>query len=205
MKEILSQVEKYYTEKIKTFGPSPAGVDWNSEQSQFARFIQLAKIISENHRGFSLLDFGCGYGSFYHFLVKYYEDFSYYGFDISEEMIAQARKMTSLKNPFLFTSPDEMAEYDYSVASGIFNVKQTVNNEDWSKYIEETVVKLNAISKKGFSFNMLTSYSDEDKKKDYLYYADPLQMFDFCKKHFSRNISLLHDYELYEFTIIVRK
>jgi len=41
--------------------------------------------------------------------------------------------------------------------------------------------------------------------KDDLYYADPCYFFDYCKKKFSKNIALLHDYGLYEFTILVRK
>ena len=57
----------------------------------------------------------------------------------------------------------------------------------------------------GFAFNCLTMYSDEDRMKDYLYYADPLFLFDFCKKHFSKNVSLLHDYDIYDFTILVRR
>ena len=40
---------------------------------------------------------------------------------------------------------------------------------------------------------------------DYLYYADPGRLFDLCKRRYSRNIALLHDYGLYEFTILVRK
>jgi hypothetical protein len=38
-----------------------------------------------------------------------------------------------------------------------------------------------------------------------LYYADPAQVFDYCKRRFSPNVALLHDYGLYEFTILVRK
>jgi hypothetical protein len=79
------------------------------------------------------------------------------------------------------------------------------NDGDWLKYIEDTLDILNQTSKKGFAFNCLTSYSDEDKKRDYLYYADPCMLFDICKKKYSRNVSLLHDYGLYEFTILVRK
>jgi hypothetical protein len=30
-------------------------------------------------------------------------------------------------------------------------------------------------------------------------------IFDICKRKFSRNVALLHDYGLYEFTILVRK
>ena len=64
---------------------------------------------------------------------------------------------------------------------------------------------MNKKSEHGFSFNMLTSYSDKEYMRDDLYYGDSCHFFDFCKKNFSKNVSLLHDYNLYDFTIIVRK
>ncbi|MGR9969871.1 hypothetical protein ACUOIB_23760, partial [Escherichia coli] len=71
--------------------------------------------------------------------------------------------------------------------------------------LQETLDSLDRFSRRGFSFNCLTSYSDEDRKRDYLYYADPCQLFDLCKRRYSRQVALLHDYGLYEFTILVRK
>ena len=65
--------------------------------------------------------------------------------------------------------------------------------------------KMNDISRRGFSFNMLTKYSDPEYMRQHLYYADPCYLFDYCKMHFSRNVALLHDYEVYDFTILVRK
>ena len=38
-----------------------------------------------------------------------------------------------------------------------------------------------------------------------LYYGDPRAFFDHCKRRFSKQVALLHDYGLYEFTIRVRK
>jgi hypothetical protein len=38
-----------------------------------------------------------------------------------------------------------------------------------------------------------------------LYYADPLYLFDHCRVHYSKWVALLHDYGLYEFTVVVRK
>jgi hypothetical protein len=38
-----------------------------------------------------------------------------------------------------------------------------------------------------------------------LFYADPCVYFDLCKRRYSRQVALLHDYGLYEFTLIVRK
>ena len=60
-------------------------------------------------------------------------------------------------------------------------------------------------STRGFAFNCLTAYSDADKMRDYLYYASPTWLFDMCKQRYARNVALLHDYGLYEFTLIVRK
>ena len=51
---------------------------------------------------------------------------------------------------------------------------------------------------------MLTSYSDPDRMRPDLYYGDPCRLFDHCKRRYSRHVALLHDYGLYEFTILVR-
>ena len=64
---------------------------------------------------------------------------------------------------------------------------------------------LDKLTTKGFAFNVLTTYSDESKMKENLYYADPTQLFEYCKKNISNFVMLRHDYPLYEFTIIIRK
>jgi len=66
---------------------------------------------------------------------------------------------------------------------------------------------MNSLCSKGFSFNMLTGYSDADRmaQRPDLYFGDPLFYFDYCKRNFSRNVALLHDYGLYDFTVLVRK
>ena len=46
--------------------------------------------------------------------------------------------------------------------------------------------------------------SDEDKRRSDLHYADPLAWFDWCKRNASHQVALLHDYGLWEFTIVVR-
>jgi len=94
---------------------------------------------------------------------------------------------------------------NYIVASGLFNVKQKYNKDDWIDYVIDTLASFNKLANKGFSFNLLTKYSDKIKMKNNLFYGDPLYFFDYCKINFSRNIALLHDYSLYEFTILVRK
>lgn len=202
---LLSEVASYYSGRLAQYGQTPQGVDWNGEAGQTLRFEQLCKVI-DGSEGFSINDLGCGYGAFHDYLAKNYPSFSYTGVDISEEMVRTAREryQNNTNAKFLMGSvPDEIA--DYGVASGIFNVRLERSGQEWAAYLEATLDVLNETSRAGFAFNCLTSYSDVDKKRDYLYYADPCFLFDFCKRRYSRNVALLHDYGLYEFTILVRK
>ena len=83
-----------YTQKILTHGPIPQGVDWSGEESQRIRFEQLCKVIvATEDRPFSILDYGCGYGALIGFLRQRYKQFDYTSFDISEEMIREARNI----------------------------------------------------------------------------------------------------------------
>jgi hypothetical protein len=101
------------------------------------------------------------------------------------------------------SKPDRIA--DYGIASGIFNVRLGRSDEEWRAYLEATLDALDYTSRLGFAFNCMTTYSDANKMRDDLYYADPCELFDLCKRRYSRNVALLHDYGLYEFTILVRK
>ena len=205
MIKILENINHYYTDKIKIYGATPKGVDWNGEESQFVRFEQLSKIINKDI--FSINDIGCGYGKYFEYLQNRFLNFNYYGFDLSQEMIKNAKSLYSNKGGG-FMQVDNLKNIekaDYSVASGIFSVKMEYNESEWLSYILATLEEMNEKSIKGFSFNMLTKYSEKEYMRDNLYYADPLFIFDYCKRNFSKQVALLHDYGLYEFTILVKK
>lgn len=202
---LLTEIAEYYSSKLMTHGPTAHGVDWNGEESQQLRFQQLSKIIDTLDH-FSINDLGCGYGALYDFLAKENKLFSYAGFDVVSSMIeaAKERHPDNQRARFICASqPDQIA--DYGVASGIFNVFFNHSSSEWENYLHSTLDILHQASQRGFSFNCLTSYSDHEKRKAHLYYADPCALFDFCRRRYSRNVALLHDYGLYEFTILVRK
>jgi SAM-dependent methyltransferase len=204
-KQIFSDVAKYYSEKLAEFGESARGVDWNGEESQHLRFAQLSKVLPVDE-DFSINDLGCGYGAYFDYLSNRGRNFQYLGVDISPEMIVAAETARGGRANARFecaAAPSVPAEF--GVASGIFNVRLQIPDDEWLSFIEKTLEVLDKSSKRGFAFNCLTSYSDEDKKRSHLYYANPGYFFDLCKHKYSRNVALLHDYDLYEFTIIVRK
>ncbi len=199
---LLTPVRDYYRDRILKFGSTHQGVDWNNQEGQELRFAVLSRVIRNLDEPFSLDDYGCGYGHLYSFLKERAPAVDYLGLDISTEMVESA---IALHGNRFRSGTDSSRTADYAVASGIFNVRLSASREHWLAHIIETLSTLNTRSRHGFSFNCLTSYSDEHLMKDHLFYADPCFFFDHCKKHYSKNVALLHDYGLYEFTILVRK
>jgi SAM-dependent methyltransferase len=203
--KILAQVEQYYTQKIVEYGATARGVDWNSPESQTLRFEQLLKVCDQT-RPFSINDYGCGYGALADYMVEKGFVFEYRGFDISEQMIAKASELhRDLEHCQFFADVTRLTAADYTVASGIFNVKLETSDEEWGEYVLRTLRKIAELGVKGFAFNVLTMYSDREFMRPNLYYADPLFLFYYCKTSFSKYVALLHDYPLYEFTILVKK
>jgi SAM-dependent methyltransferase len=201
---IKNKVGRYYSGRLHEHGASARGVDWNSEESQVLRFAQLARVLPAAET-FSIVDYGCGYGALVTFLQDSGAEFDYQGFDISSDMVEQARREHGGSGRRFTTDESDLQAADFTVASGIFNVKLDTPLDDWTSYVMNTLDALDRLGNRGCAFNMLTSYSDRDRMRADLYYGDPCLFFDHCKTKFSKQVALLHDYGLYEFTILVRK
>ena len=202
--QIIGQVRQYYEGKLAAHGATPRGVDWNSAESQHLRFRELVRVL-EHDLDATVNDYGCGYGALAAYLRERGHRGAYVGFDVSARMIDEARvQHASLAACRFVGERGAMAPAMYTLASGIFNVKQDSSDEEWRAYMLDTIADLASLSTQGFAFNVLTRYSDPERRRPDLYYADPLELFDYCKRHISRFVSLLHDTPLYEFTLLVR-
>lgn len=197
----LKDVRDLYEKSLREHGASPMGVGWRDTRTHQLRFDRLSQLIDAGG-AVSINDLGCGYGAFLGYLkgrgvkVKHFR-----GLDISERMLEEARRRHPKGEWILGSRLAAMA--DYSVASGIFNVRLKASRASWRRFIVRTLDELNRFSKRGFAFNLLTS--DVDYREPHLYYADPCEFFDLCKRRYSKKVALLHDYPLYEWTILVRK
>jgi SAM-dependent methyltransferase len=199
------QVREYYERKLQAHGSTPSGVDWNSQASQELRFDRLAVLLGSDHEA-SMLDFGCGYGAMLPWLRHRGFTGPYLGFDLSVDMVRAAEANAAGATNWAFTATRSSLEpTDFVMASGIFNVKMETPRDAWHDYVLATIDEMAALGRRGFAFNALTSYSDADRQRPDLYYADPAELFDYCKRRHSRFVALLHDYPLYEFTLIVRR
>jgi SAM-dependent methyltransferase len=203
----LKKIESMYSDNLQKMGVDSRSVGWNSEACQKLRFSKLAAVLGQDE-DFSINDLGCGYGSLLDFLSKDLDCQvgKYHGYDISKDMLDAATRILSGYPKELIDlrqSKDISTVADYSFVSGTFNVRFEATYDEWKQHISDCLSNLDAHSTKGFAFNLLTSYVDWEEP--HLFYGEPSFWFDYCKKNFSKKVSLLHDYDLWEWTILVRK
>jgi SAM-dependent methyltransferase len=206
MDSTLKEITDLYTTNLVKYGDESRAVGWNTPECQELRFEKLTSVSDVRNNSITINDYGCGYGAHLDYLLAQGHQVStYHGYDLSKEMLACARKRHATFAGLLDLHRSSiLATFaDYTFVSGTFNVCFEATNEEWSSYILQKLNEVNHFSKRGFSFNMLSTYVDW--KQPNLYYGDPLYWFDHCKKNFSHNVSLLHDYHLYEWTIVVKK
>lgn len=204
MKDILKSVEELYSNNLDKYGITSKAVGWNTEECQHLRFEKLLQFIPRDVH-ITVNDLGCGYGAFFSFLdINGYLVDKFYGYDISAKMLEKANEVIGNDTRVeLINSPVLTHKTDYSFVSGIFNVKCDADERSWLDFILLTLDNLNENSTKGFSFNLLTKYVDFTR--DDLYYADPSYFFDLCKIKYSKKVNLVHDYDLWEWTLTVIK
>ena len=199
-------LKKHFKELYKMHGNSPKSVHWTDTKTQEKRFEILLEIDKNIE---SLIDVGCGLGDMYEYLLKRGFKGRYCGTDFVEEFIESARqKFTSANAVFKLNdikNEDLPVGYDYVFLSGVFNNKMEGNKE----FMINTINKMYAACKKGVAFNSMSTYVDY--QDEILYYTNPLEIFDYCKRNLTRKVVLRHDYLVkensvpYEYAIYLYK
>jgi len=203
---LCTNVAAYYTAKLARHGAIPPGVDWSCLATQQLRFVQLLRIC-DFAAPFSLNDVGCGYGALAAFLAERHPsaDIDYLGFDLSSAMVQRARRRHRGKSATRFnvgrTSP-RIA--DYSVASGIMNVKLDEPIEHWETYVRGILTDMYRSSRRGFAVNFMAAPTP-GAPPDQLYCPSPDQWARFCRGDLECAVDTLCDYGLREFTLLVRR
>lgn len=204
---IYASIREYYSTCIKTHGATPRGVDWESLATQQMRFVQLMKVCDWSSP-LSLNDLGCGYGALITLISQRYRDTSvdYLGIDLSPAMVAAARHRWRKKKTARFLVGSESARVaDYSVASGIFNVRLDHSTEDWHRFVKSTLEQLHATSRLGFSVNFLSAKSTDPHCAAELFVTEAKPWRSFCKDALNAKVELVDDYGMSEFTLLVRR
>ena len=201
----LTGIRDLYAGNLAEHGVSSKSVGWKDDWSHLLRFERLARIVDRDGGDYTVNDWGCGYGAMFGYLdaLPGSRLREYLGYDISQEMIDAAKAQCDPARSRFILGPEVTEEADYSFVSGTFNVKLQASDAEWDAYIKRQLSAIYAHSRKGMAFNLLTTHVDW--RAENLFYADPSHFFDFCTRHLSRHVTLVHDYALFEWTILVSR
>jgi SAM-dependent methyltransferase len=199
-------VARYYSAKVERYGPTPEGVDWTCEPTQQLRFVQLLRLCDFSEP-FSLNDLGCGWGALHGFIRQRHRGarVDYAGVDVSAAMIDAARARWANRRQVTFAVGHGCTRIaDYSVASGIFNVRIDQPLALWESFIEQVLRDLAAHSRRGFAVNFLNVLPQGVEGKRELYRTPPQPWADFCRRELGARVEVLDSYGMREFTLLAR-
>ena len=204
--KFLRDISQVFSFRVNTFGNTPAGVLWKNSEGQQLRFEVLICLLVDQKpfAPISINDFGCGYGAMFNFLLNIpsMAGMSYFGYDISREMINTAKQHNRDGRANFSVSSIIEAPADYTFVSGTFNLNLDVDDGVWSTYVKSTLNQLWSMSNKGLAFNMLDiSHPDQETG---LYYANAREYMDFCRT-LSTKVTLIDNYHLDEWTIFIHR
>ncbi len=179
-------------------GDRSDAVGWSS-RGQVLRYQEMLEV--GDVRNSKVLDFGCGKGDFYGFLMEMGMQVEYYGFDINEKLIRHAEQKYPAIDFRVFDIDREALDedYDYIFLCGVFNLKVS----EIDLVIKNTLITLFQHCKKAIAFNALSSH--EPHKDVQLHYSNPEDIYHFAVKNLSPNVSLRQDKIPYDFTLFVHK
>ncbi|MBO6521343.1 MAG: class I SAM-dependent methyltransferase [Rhodospirillales bacterium] len=206
--KLLAPVARIYGHRLDQCGATAKGVFWKGEVWQRRRFERLIEIFEPDDMatgGITINDLGCGYGAFFEYLRDYpvLNGSRYYGYDISQAMIAACRDRivdprASFHRKMWASKPAE-----YGFASGTYNLHGKADDDQWWEYVEASLRQLWHRTGKALAFNMLRI--DEDEQFEGLYYVDPEKVLRFCRKYLSEDVEMFDERPMPDVTFFVRR
>lgn len=196
----------YYGAKVREHGATPLGADWRCEPTQQLRFVQLLRLC-EGTDAYSLDDLGCGYGALLHFLGRrrMLRRVDYLGIDVSPDMIASARRARPRHAHRFVVGTRSPRRADYSVASGIFNVRLDTPLAVWETFVRQTLDELSGASRLGFAVNFMEPLPAAIESPRELYRPDAQRWIGYLECALGLRIEPVRGYGLREVTLLARR
>ena len=196
----------HYRSLLERHGPVAEALQYRDAATQEARFDVLAGVAEPLG---SVLDVGCGLAHLCRRLRARGFAGRYHGVDVVPEFVELAREALSddpLATVALGDAEGELpGGFDYAMVSGVFNNRMADNR----RFMETTLRRMFAAARRGIAFNAMSTHVDY--RDPALYYVDPMDAFDFCKRELGGHPVLRHDYVLdeggfpFEFAMYVHK
>lgn len=192
----IQRVVRRYQERVAEFGTTLSSLNSGSSEKQRLRHEVHARAIYGDRP--SILDIGCGIGTFYEYLNGTKRSCRYTGYDIVPEYVEFCRQHFTdcrfeLRNIF---SEGISGTFDTIVLSQVLNNRYRESNN--LEVMQAAVKMAFARSNTAVSVDMLSSYVDFESPD--LFYYSPEVMFAFAKS-LTRRVILRHDYRPFEFCL----
>ncbi len=205
--KLLNPVLRAYERRLRQFGAEARGVFWKDEVLQRKRYDILSTIFDDTDQagGIIIHDFGCGYGALFDYLKDkpVMRASRYIGTDMSADMVAAARQRITDPRASFIRHLMAMDPVDISIVSGTYNMHVGQNEDDWEDYVKASLKQLWGKTRKGLAFNMLRTDADEQFKG--LYYINGRNLFEFCTRELSANVTIQNDSPLPDWSFFVRR
>jgi SAM-dependent methyltransferase len=195
-----SEISESYKKSYKKFGRDLKSLKWKNEKAAEKRYKELTSNLDFNNK--TILDVGCGFGNIIPFIKIKTKSFTYTGIDIVPEFIKEAKSTYSEYEfkIFDFTKDEINQNYDIILASGSLNSNRD-NNLKWRINI---IKKLFAKCNYALTFNMAGDLGETNKKKNNIWYANPLEILKYCLT-LTKKISFKTGYTYKDFTVVMYK
>lgn len=188
-----------YDERFGKLGNDVRTLGWGSKDQQLYRFQQTLAAVPD-FSGKGILDIGCGFADYAHFLSKRFNGFSYTGWDINDNLIAEAQKAFA-GNPNIKLEKEDLAENkqrspkaDIVVMLGLLNfnlAKQGLDNLTYSRHMLKNAFQLTtSVLVVDFLSTVLTP---DYPAEDFVYYHDPAKALNLALE-LTPKVVLKHDY-----------
>jgi len=185
---------KHYNDLYKIHGQRPGALGWLKGR-QNIRFRVVSEIGKMQNS--KILDVGCGFGDLSSFLKSQYQ-IKYLGVDINPKFIEIA-KQRNPKTRFEVRDIEKKKikeKFDWVFAVG------TTNKAGSYEYIENLLIQMLKVAKKGVAMDFMSSYVDF--KASGSFHTSPEKIFKIAK-NLSKRVVLRHDYLPFEFCVYIYK
>lgn len=209
-------IVKHYENCYEKYGDNHKGVDWPKEEDVETRYRVMTDIMEFNkisqgegdvQKQNSFLDFGCGLGHLYEYIVRNGIAVDYTGLDISEKFVAKCKEkfpeVDFIVMDLLQEKNVKLPYYDYIALNGVFTEKRNLKYEEMLEYFKSLFIKAFKICRRGIAFNVMSK--DVDWERDDLFHLPLDTLSNFLSREITRNFIIRYDYGLYEYTVYVFK
>lgn len=201
----MNEIIQYYKKMYSNFGYSPKSLGWDKGK-QNIRFYSLTKNFNlENMR---ILDFGCGFGDFNHYMkLLNLSNYYYTGIDITDEFITEAKIRYENENVKFYTADilnfESNEKFDYVISSGVFN-HALIDSYSGGGYefIFDVMKKAFSMASNAIAFDFLSDRVDYTL--EHTFHSSPVKILDMAYS-LSRNVLLDNTFFPFEFTIVIYK